>query len=106
MTAKFNEFERLVDFACGGRMERREIPEVTADLKAAKRNIMDSISLLSEGGERHKAFKELHNLMYRLYRAVYVLKKDEGKDKEMPVYISASQIANMVLCYDCKQSAK
>jgi len=68
--------------------------------------------LLRECNKTDQTFAEIIRLMKLSYEVRQILfggKTEYSglcKDKEMPVYISASQIANMVLCYDCKQSAK
>lgn len=98
MTMK--KFKELIDYAVSGKMSRDAIPTVVKGLKAEKSRIMKKISKLSDGVERRSAFRELHDLMYRLYDAKVCIEGEKKADDEEQ-FISMSVIANMVLCYDC-----
>lgn len=90
----FTKMEKLVSYAVGGEMERKEVSSVVSQLKAEKAEIFKSLLKMPEGKERKAAFKRLNDLTYRLYDAVVCVGKDE--------YVSMSVMANMILCYDCR----
>lgn len=94
------KYKELVDYAVSGKMPRGAVSTTVKELKAEKSRILKGISKLSDGVERRRAFKELHDLTYRLYDAKVCIEGEKKADDEEQ-FVSMSAIANMLLCYDC-----
>lgn len=102
MKKNFIIFEALVDKAVYGDVMLSDISSLVKKLKKEKANIIKEISALENVSERKAAYKKLNTLMYQLYdaRCCVKLEEKDDKGKVIPaVYISASSMANMVICY-------
>lgn len=97
---RMKNFKEFVDYAVSGRMTRGDVSEIVKQLKIEKARIIKDIAKLSDDEERRKAFRELHDLSYRLYDAKICIEGEKKADDKLQ-FISMSAIANMVLCYDC-----
>ena len=103
MKKNFIIFEALVDEAIYGDVMLSDISSLVKKLKKEKADIINAISALEDVSERRTAYKKLNRLMYQLYDARCCVKPETKDDqgKVVPaVYISASSMANMILCYN------
>lgn len=104
MKKNFIIFEGLVDEAIYGDVMLSDVSSLVKKLKKEKANIIKAISALEDVAERRAAYKKLNRLMYQLYDARCCVqlkeKDDKGKVTVREVYISASSMANMILCYN------
>jgi hypothetical protein len=95
-------FAQLVNYACSGEMERRDVSSTVAELKSAKSAVLRDVADLETKEERQAVFAQLHTLMYRLYKAiavVYIVNEIGDKTVTENLYVSVSTMANMILCY-------
>lgn len=102
MKKNFIIFEGLVDEAINGDVMISDVSSFVKKLKKEKANIIRAISDLEGVSERRASYKKLNRLMYQLYDARCCVKPEtkDDKGKVIPaVYISASSMANMVICY-------
>ena len=102
MKKNFIIFEALVDKAVYGDVMLSDISSLVKKLKKEKVNIIKAISTFEDVSERRAAYKKLNRLMYQLYDARCCVKPEtkDDKGKVIPaVYITASSMANMVICY-------
>ena len=95
----------IMDDYDGGQNSIRlsDISSLVKKLKKEKANIIKAISDLEDVSERRAAYTKLNRLMYQLYDAKCCVKPEtqDDKGKVIPaVYISASSMANMILCYN------
>lgn len=95
---RFEEFELLVNEACSGALTPSNVGEHVDKLKSAKAAAVRAINALPDGAERKAAFKRLHSLQYRLYKAIVCINLNSSERQ----YRDFGVIANMVICYDCK----
>ena len=103
MKKNFIIFEGLIDEAIYGDVMLSDISSLVKKLKKEKANIIKAIPALEGVSERRVAYKKLNRLMYQLYDARCCVKPEtkDDKGKVIPaVYISASSMANMILCYN------
>lgn len=104
MKNTFMGFETLVDEAINGDVMISDVSSFVKELKKEKANIIKAISALEDVSERRAAYKKLNRLMYQLYDARCCVqlkeKDDKGKVTVREIYISASSMANMILCYN------
>lgn len=99
---RFNEMRLLVEYACSGDMLMADVSPTVTALKAAKAEAMRILRNMPDGEERREGFRQLHDLMFRLYGARLCVRKEYLTDgTQVGVYIKADSIANMILCYDC-----
>lgn len=92
----------LVEYACSGDMLMGDVSPTVVKLKAAKAEAMCTLCNMPDGKERRAGFRQLHDLMYRLYDARLCVRKEYLADGTVvDVYIKVDSIASMILCYAC-----
>lgn len=98
----FKKMQLLVDYACSGDMLMGDVSPTVVKLKAAKAEAMCTLRNMPDGEERRELFRQLHDLMYRLYNARFCVRKEYLADgTEVGVYIKVDSMANMIICYAC-----